>query len=189
MNDIFIETERLILKTIDETFVPIVLDYYLRNRDFLAKWEPVRSDVFYTAEYQEKDLKEELNRVESGQSLRLWILKKDGINKIIGNIGYSNIVRGCFQSCHLGYKLDREEINKGFITEGLKASIDYVFDNLRLHRIEANVIPNNVPSIRVLEKLGFYNEGISRKYLKINGKWQDHIHMVLLNELMEDEIL
>jgi ribosomal-protein-alanine N-acetyltransferase len=187
MDNIYFETERLILKTIDESFTSLVLDYYIRNREFLEKWEPVREEEFYTAEYHRNDLKGELDRIKNGQSLRLWILKKEDINNIIGNIGYSNIVRGCFQSCHLGYKLDRQNVNKGFITEALNTSIDYVFNKLKLHRIEANVIPDNYPSIRVLEKLGFYNEGISKKYLKINGKWQDHIHMVLLNEAMEEE--
>jgi [ribosomal protein S5]-alanine N-acetyltransferase len=57
-----------------------------------------------------------------------------------------------------------------------------MFQELGLHRIEANIMPKNKRSLRVVEKLGFYNEGLAYKYLKINGKWEDHIHMVLLND-------
>jgi len=96
-----------------------------------------------------------------------------------------NIVRGVFLSCHLGYGLDKDEINKGYMTEALNAVIRFAFDKVKLHRIEANVMPRNKPSIRIVEKLGFKNEGLARKYLKINGKWEDHIHFVVLNKKLE----
>ena len=89
---------------------------------------------------------------------------------------------GAFLSCYLGYKLDKDEINKGYMTEAVKKGVEVVFNELGLHRIEANIMPRNKASLRVVEKLGFYNEGLAYKYLKINGKWEDHIHMVLLNE-------
>jgi ribosomal-protein-alanine N-acetyltransferase len=82
----------------------------------------------------------------------------------------------------LGYKLDADEINKGYMTEALRKGIDIAFNEVGLHRIEANIMPKNKRSLRTVEKLGFYNEGLAYKYLKINGKWEDHIHMVLLNE-------
>ncbi|KNF08661.1 acetyltransferase [Gottschalkia purinilytica] len=75
-----------------------------------------------------------------------------------------------------------DEVNKGYITEAIKKGIDIMFNNYGLHRIEANIMPKNKPSLRVVGKLGFYNEGLARKYLKINGVWEDHIHMVLLND-------
>jgi len=97
-------------------------------------------------------------------------------------MGFSQIVRGIFLSTYLGYSLDGEYINKGYMTEALEAGISYVFSELRLHRIEANVMPRNGASLKVLEKLGFQKEGLARKYLKINGVWEDHVHMTLLNE-------
>jgi ribosomal-protein-alanine N-acetyltransferase len=60
--------------------------------------------------------------------------------------------------------------------------MEIVFNDLGLHRIEANVMPKNKPALNLLEKLGYYNEGIAKKYLKIDGVWEDHIHMVYLNE-------
>jgi len=68
------------------------------------------------------------------------------------------------------------------MTEAIQKGIEIMFNEFGLHRIEANIMPGNKPSLRVVEKLGFYNEGLAYKYLKINGKWEDHIHMVLLNE-------
>jgi ribosomal-protein-alanine N-acetyltransferase len=182
-----IETERLILKILDKTFAEKVLDFHIRNRDFHEKWDPVRDEKYYTEEHHKKELEDELYKINKGLMFKLWLFEKHDryYEKPLGYISFSNIVRGCFQSCHLGYKIDRDETNKGYTTEALRAGIDFVFMVLNLHRIEANIIPGNIPSFRVVEKLGFCNEGISKKYLKINGIWQDHIHMVILNEAME----
>ena len=105
-------------------------------------------------------------------------------NYVIGSIVLNNIIRGAFHSCHLGYKMDQFNINKGYLTEGLKIVIEYAFNVLKLHRIEANIMPHNSPSLRVVEKL-VYHEGLAKKYLNINESWEDHIHMVLLNESLE----
>ena len=176
------ETERLLLKVLDKSYAELVLDYYLRNKLFLEEWEPVKGEEFYTKQYHEEQLHKDLSNVENNNSLRLWIFKKQDNSRTIGSIAFNNIVRGAFLSCYLGYKLDKEEINKGYMTEAVEKGIDIVFNELGLHRIEGNIIPRNKQSLRVVEKLGFYNEGLAYNYLKINGKWEDHIHMVLLND-------
>lgn len=176
------ETQRLVLKVLDKTYAELVLNYYSRNKEFLEEWEPYKSEEFYTKEYHEKQLTNELLNIENGNSFRLWIFKKDDDKRIIGSVGFNNIVRGAFLSCHLGYKSDKDEINKGYVTEAINKGIDIIFNEFGLHRIEANILPKNKRSLRVVEKLGFYNEGLAYKYLKINGKWEDHIHMVLLND-------
>jgi [ribosomal protein S5]-alanine N-acetyltransferase len=176
------ETDRLILKVLNKSYAKVVMDYYIHNKKFLEEWEPIKVDEFYTLRYQEDSLEKDLINIENGNMLRLWIFKKDEPNRIIGSIGFSNIVRGAFLSCHLGYKLDESEINKGLITEAIKKGTDIMFNEYKLHRIEANIMPKNLRSLKVVEKLGFYNEGLAKKYLKINDIWEDHIHMVLLNE-------
>ena len=93
-----------------------------------------------------------------------------------------NIIRVAFLSCHLGYKLDKDEINQGYMTEALERAKDIIFDEFGLHRIEANIIPRNTRSMRVVQKLGFHEEGLAYRYLRINGKWEDHVHMALLND-------
>lgn len=177
-------TERLILKVLDKSAAEIVLAYYQRNQRFLEEWEPLRNSDFYTIEYQEAQLEKDLSDFEMKKAFRLWLFKKTDKSRVIGNIAFSNIVRGSFLSCHLGYKCDQNEEGNGYITEAIKKGVEIIFDDDGLHRIEANIMPRNIKSFKVVKKLGFYNEGLAYKYLKINGVWEDHIHMVLLNENM-----
>lgn len=176
------ETERLVLKILDKTYARQVVDYYQRNKKFLEEWEYKKTDKFFTIEFQEKVLTKELNDMEKGTLFKVWMFEKSNPNRVIGSVGFSNIIRGIFQSCFLGYKMDKDLINRGYMTEALESLIDIAFNKIYLHRIEANIMPKNVRSLRVAQKLGFVNEGTSKDYLKINGKWEDHIHMVLLNK-------
>jgi ribosomal-protein-alanine N-acetyltransferase len=179
-----LQTERLVLKVLGPSFARQSLDYYARNRAFLAEWNPAPTADFYTLPYHQERLRAELSLIEEGRLARFWLFKRadTAYTAAIGNLAFNNIVRGAFQSCHLGYQLDEREINQGFITEALQRAIAYAFEDLRLHRIEANVMPRNQRSRRVVEKLGFGEEGLARQYLKINGVWEDHIHYVLLND-------
>lgn len=181
------ETERLVLKVLDIDYAGQVLSYFIRNKKFLEEWEFAHPAIFYTLETQKQQLTKDLIDFQEKRSVRFWIFKKGDIseNRIIGTISFSNIIYGAFWSCFMGYKLDKDELNKGFITEALRKGIDIMFNEYKLHRIEANIMPKNVRSLRVVEKLGFYNEGLALKYLKINGKWEDHIHMVLRNKALE----
>ncbi len=182
---IVFETERLLLRslTIDDTSE--LLKYYTKNRNFLKEWEPERVESFYTYESMKSLIESGTVSTETRTGLGLYIFKKNNNETILGYCGLSNIVYGAFLSCFLGYKLDSEEINKGYMTEGIKGVIELAFMEYGLHRIEANIIPRNIRSRRVVEKLGFKNEGRSEKYLKINGKWEDHVHYVLLNRKVE----
>lgn len=176
------ETQRLALKILDASSAGLVLDYNLRNKAFLDEWEPVKPEGFYTEPLQAAQLDKELINIDGGTMFKYWIFKKGADSRVIGAVSFNNIVRGAFQSCHLGYRLDEQEINKGYMTEAVAHGISVMFDDWKLHRIEANIMPRNKRSMRVMEKLGFYNEGLAKQYLKINGKWEDHIHMVLLND-------
>ncbi|MDQ7097196.1 GNAT family N-acetyltransferase [Desulfosporosinus sp. PR] len=181
--ELSLDTDRLVLKVLDENFADVILDYFKRNMEFLKEWEPVKDPEFYTLPYQQEVVHEEMSRIMKGGTFRVWLFKKsDGLSRTIGSIALNNIVYGAFLSCHLGYRLDGEEVNQGYMTEALEKVIEFAFKTMGLHRIEANILPRNLRSMRVVEKLGFYNEGLAKKYLRINGKWEDHIHMVLLND-------
>lgn len=175
------ETKRLLLKPLDGSSAGPVLEYLVRNREFLNAWEPAKPDEFHTLKYQASLLDKELDIMQSGSMFKRWIIAKQDENRVIGSVSFSNIVYGAFLSCFLGYRLDEHEINKGYMTEAVAKGIEVLFNDFSLHRIEANIMPRNTRSLRVVEKLGFYNEGLAKNYLKINGKWEDHIHMVLLN--------
>lgn len=177
-------TDRLVLRRSEAALSGVVTDYFIRNANFLKVWDAVHNSEFYTEAYQQKALKQDEISFLQGKSLRYWLMPEDEI-VVIGNISFNNIVMGPFCSCFLGYRLDEERQGRGLMTEALRKGIETAFGPLGLHRIEANIIPRNRASLRVVEKLNFRNEGLSSKYLKINGVWEDHIHMVLLNEEME----
>ena len=175
------ETERLVLRSLSRRDAPLLLDYLVRNRDFLSEWEPVRDEAYYTLPSMLELIRAEHADHRRQSAMKLHISKK-GEKRIIGYVGLSNIVRGAFLSCFAGCRLDTDEINRGYMTEAMREVIRVAFDGMGLHRIEANIIPRNVRSRRVVEKLGFTLEGMSRKYLRINGVWEDHLHYALLNE-------
>jgi ribosomal-protein-alanine N-acetyltransferase len=116
--------------------------------------------------------------------LRLCIFKKEDekLERIIGDVNFANFIRGAMQGCTVGYKIDKEETRNGFMTEALGRALEVAFAELRLHRVEANIMPRNKASRRVVEKLGFHEEGYCPKLLKINGVWEDHIRYAILNQ-------
>lgn len=177
------DSDRLYLRILKPSYAGEVLEYFKRNHSFLTQWEPKKAKDFYTRSYQKRQLSMEYGMFKDNALARFWIFKKDD-NKLIGNVCYSNIVMCNFKSCYLGYKLDKDEINKGYMTEAIKRTVEIMFEDFGLHRIEANVVPRNARSLRVMEKLKFEKEGFSRRYLEINGKWEDHIHFAVYNDKM-----
>lgn len=107
-------------------------------------------------------------------------LKDDG--RIIGTITLSQIFRKRFQNAYLGYMLGSEYTGRGHMTNALRLILKFAFIHLKLHRVEANVQPDNSASIAVLKRTGFSKEGFSRKYLKIGGRWRDHDRWAILRE-------
>ncbi len=183
--DLQFETERLFLKTLTKSDAPGLKAYFYRNAAFLEPWEVKRDASFYTIENMQSLIADDKASLEAGHTLRLWIVKKDQPDVLIGSVALSNIIRGAFQSSFIGYRLDEKEINQGYMAEAIREMVNIAFEKLKLHRIEANIIPRNKASIRTVEKAGFEYEGISKKYLRINGVWEDHIHMVILNSAVE----
>jgi ribosomal-protein-alanine N-acetyltransferase len=182
---------RQIMKNQDIQLVPAnvslaeqVVDYYQRNRGFLEAFEPVRNEEFFSLNYQKEILKKEMIAYVEKNSFRFYITPAKQPTEIIGIIGLNNVVWGAFRSAFLGYKLDKDFLNQGYMSMAVEMVTRYAFEALGLHRIEANVMPKNKASLRVLEKNHFVNEGLSKYYLNINGVWEDHIHMVKINYAM-----
>lgn len=180
-------TERLRLRILNREAADKVLDYYERNAVFHKEWVPARDKDFFSLQNVQLSLETDYHNIQDDRMLRLWIFKRcdEDCKQVIGTIGFSNIIRGSFLSCFLGYMMDYEEINQGYVTEAIQSGVGIMFGQYGLHRIEANIMPKNVRSLRVVEKLGFQYEGESKKYLYIDGKWEDHIHMVLRNSVLE----
>ncbi|KLI20952.1 GNAT family N-acetyltransferase [Brachyspira hyodysenteriae] len=176
------KTNRLFLVQPNVNMASEIVDFYSRNKEFFEEFDPQRPDVFYKINTHKDIIRRELEEVKQKRMLKFWIYKIEDKKRIIGMINFSNIVMGVFLSCTVGYKLDEFEQNKGYMTEALHAAIIIAFKELRLHRIEANIMPHNKPSLELAKRLGFEYEGLAKKYLKINGKWEDHVHMTIIND-------
>jgi [ribosomal protein S5]-alanine N-acetyltransferase len=101
---------------------------------------------------------------------------------IIGSINLSQIFRGGFQSAYLGYYVGEQYAGRGYMTEALRLVLRHAFSHLKLHRLEANIQPENVASVALVRRAGFVREGYSRRYLKICGRWRDHERWALIAE-------
>ncbi|MGX8796448.1 GNAT family N-acetyltransferase [Fusibacter sp. JL298sf-3] len=187
MNCRTIETHRLILKVLKPCDGARICRFYEENAAFLEPYEALKSPAFYSDSYQSDVLKVEERAFLKGQMVRYWFfLKSDrAFETPIGSVALTNVVRGVLQSCFIGYKTDWRHVNCGYMTEAIEAVIPVAFDAFGLHRLEASVMPRNKASLRVLEKLGFEAEGLSKRYLKINGVWEDHIRLAKLNDSLK----
>jgi [ribosomal protein S5]-alanine N-acetyltransferase len=179
-----IETPRTIVRLAEAGEAPLVLDYYLRNREHLEPLEPLRSANFYQESAWAARLSFFLESFQADRSLNLFVFSKTNPPKVIGAIGFSHFIRGAFHACYLGYSIDKAYEGRGYMREALQASIAYVFVELRLHRIMANYMPFNRRSGGLLRRLGFVVEGYARDYLQINGVWEDHVLTSLTNTEM-----
>jgi ribosomal-protein-alanine N-acetyltransferase len=128
-----------------------------------------------------EEFKRFLGRVDNDQTESFLICQSKD-NAIAGIINLSQIFYGSFQNAYLGYGLGFDFAGQGYATEAVKIILKYAFVELKLHRVEANVQPHNLASIRVLEKSGFKKEGFSEKYLKISGRWRDHERWAIIRE-------
>ena len=177
-----IRTERLILTLPPPEAARRMLDYHERNREHFAPWSPPEPPGFRTEKYWRERLA--LNRLDyrQGRSLRLAIASiSDPRGDILGECNFSQVFRGPFLACMLGYKIDRACEGQGLMHEALAAATAHVFQELRLHRIQAAYMPENVRSGRLLARLGFTIEGHAREYLFIAGAWRDHVLTSLTN--------
>jgi ribosomal-protein-alanine N-acetyltransferase len=176
-----IETPRTFLRLATQEDVPAILRYFRENRDFLARWEPRRSERFFTDEFWAEQVRRNTEEAESDRSLRLFIFPRDDPGRVIGTVSFTEFVRGIFQGCYLGYGLSQAHEGRGYMREALSAAIAHAFGELRMHRIMANYIPHNRRSGNVLKALGFTVEGYARDYLLIDGRWEDHVLTSLNN--------
>jgi [ribosomal protein S5]-alanine N-acetyltransferase len=145
---------------------------YAAQREFLAPFDPVRPDGFYTVAGQRLELEQAVAHSHADLRHR-FVIVADG--RIVGTLGISNIVRGQFQSANLGYFVAEEVNRRGVATHAVGLAVERAFTALGLHRLEAGTLVDNVASQRVLEKNGFERIGLAPNYLRIAGDWRDHV--------------
>ena len=152
-----------------------------RSREFLVPWEPqwAQEDLSRTA-FKRRVRQYHKDRRE-GRAYPFFVFRSVD-SQIVGGVTISNIRRAVSQTCSLGYWVGEPYARQGHMSAAVASLIPYVFETLGLHRIEAACLPNNQASIGLLTKVGFEREGYARKYLKINGEWQDHILFARLRD-------
>lgn len=174
-------TERLALRMAAAADVPAVLRYFGDNTAYLEPWEPARPAGFLTHEFWADQVQRNADQARAGTALRLFIFPHDTPGEVIGTVNFTEIVRGVFQACYLGYGLSVAREGRGCMREALRGAIAHAFGPMRLHRIMANYQPHNRRSGNVLKALGFQVEGYARDYLRVNGQWVDHVLTSLTN--------
>lgn len=176
-----LKTARMQLLPASAGWARAMLDFEVRNRQHFAPWDPAPGDMFFTELFWAMRLRQREDDARQDKGMMFLLMAEKEPGKVIGMINLSNFVRGMFQACHLGYKLDKEYEGKGLMSEALQAVIGFAFGELKLHRIMANYQPQNVRSAAVLKKLGFSIEGEAKDYLFLNGAWRDHVLTALVN--------
>lgn len=151
-------------------------EFEKRNTLHLAKWESTPLENALPAEEAtQQRLANWIQEYADSKSVRFFIRAKAEPDRIIGLCNFTQIFYGSFQACYLGYKIDHKCEGKGLMFEALQASIQYIFEELGLHRIMANYMPSNTRSAKLLQRLGFEIEGYAKRYLLINNRWEDHV--------------
>ena len=149
------------------------------SRDFLAPWQPLRDDRWFTVGGQREGISGALERHQQGTGLPHVILDETG--HVAGRITLSGITRGPFQSCSVGYWVSERANGRGLATAALRDIIRIAFEDMGLHRVQAEILLHNTASRRVLQHAGFIQYGMAPQYLNIAGRWQDHLMFQLLN--------
>lgn len=175
------ETTRLLIKQLHKESADLVLRFYEENKSAFESWEPKRANLFYTLPYQKASLSAEYHQMLEGKLIRYWIFLKDHPEEIIGSFCFQNFLRGPYQSCSIGYKLSEKYQHRGYALESIEKGLELLFEELPIHRVEAYIMPNNQPSIHLIEKLNFIFEGISYSYANVNGTWSDHLRYSYIN--------
>ena len=177
-----IRTERLLLHATDPALAPAVAAYYQRNAAHFARWDPPLPPDHSRLPVVAESLAEGRRAFDEGRSLRWWLEPRGKPGWVIGSVHLSGIARGPFHGCSLGYGLDAQHTGRGLMNEALSALLDEAFSPaINLHRVQAAIRPENAASLRVVQRLGFREEGLARDYLYIDGAWRDHLLFALTN--------
>ncbi len=151
-----------------------------QSRAYLTPWEPVWPNDDLTRPAYKRRLKRYIQEARDDTGYAFFVFRRDG-NALAGGLTLSNVRRGVTQSCTVGYWMGESFAGAGLMTEAVRTIFPFVFERLGLHRLEAACVPNNEPSKAVLARTGFQQEGLARRYLRINGVWRDHLLYALLD--------
>lgn len=182
----YLETERLVLTLPSADDAPALIAYARRNEEPHRPWSPPTPPNAFSEEATQRRIRQTHDELQAGTGVRFWMRQRRAPRgPFVGALNLSNIVLGAFRCARVGYHIDCGHEGQGLMSEGLRAVIGYAFEVRQLHRLEANFVPTNERSARVLERAGFVVEGYARKYLFIGGAYRDHVLTSLTNAALE----
>jgi [ribosomal protein S5]-alanine N-acetyltransferase len=175
-----IDTPRLRLLAPEPALADTVAEFYRRNKDHFARWDPPHPPGFLTAAFHQAKLEAGAAAFRAGRDWRYWLTLRgdpETAPRVIGQCHVSSVVRGTFHSANLGYALDHAHQGSGLMFEAVSTLIDEAMfaPGVNLHRLQAGHLPQNQRSGRLLQRLGFTQIGIAHDYLFIDGAWRDHL--------------
>lgn len=184
---------RILLRPLVVADFPAWREVRRRNVDWLTKWEaqrlPGQPDVVEDRDAFGVRCSARQRERQLGTAFGFGVFVS---GDFAGEINLTAVQRGPFQSAYVGYWIDEKHAGNGYMPEALVALARFAFDDLQLHRIQIAIIPRNLASRRVVEKLGIREEGVALRYLEINGVWEDHIRYAMTAEEWDerrDELL
>lgn len=170
-------TERMLLRALTPGDAGEFARVLAISRDAWRPWTPSRPAGSSDVDVFAQELERAERGLATGTHLRLAGFLHDG--GLAGLFSLNEIVRGPFQSAYAGWSVSADRTGRGLGTEGVRALLDIAFDEppagLGLHRVQANIIPRNSASLRIAEKVGLRREGLALRYLRIAGRWEDHL--------------
>ncbi len=175
------DTQRLLVRSLNDTYAPQVLAFYQKGREVFDAVEAAKSDTYYTIEHQEAQLRAEMRAFLSGIYARYFFMRKERPEEIIGTVSFSTIQGYPYNSAIIGYKVLPQYQHQGYATEAISCMINAFFTERRLHRLEAYVLPDNRPSINLLTRLGFSFECLASSVICLKNGYTDHCRYYLIN--------
>ncbi len=173
--------EDVVLRQLDPADAAAVAEAYARNREHLAPWEPTREPSWATAEVQLREAATRLRAHARGDGIPLVLVRGEDV---VGVLNVTGTIRGSFLSANLGYWLDAALAGRGLMSTAVRIACEVARDELALHRLQAGTLLHNAASQHVLRACGFTPIGVAPRYLRIAGRWQDHL---LFQRILTDE--
>jgi [ribosomal protein S5]-alanine N-acetyltransferase len=172
-----LETSRVVLRAPRAIDIAELRSLLSRNAEHLRPWSPSPPPGTNPVGFTElgRAIAKQRRDWKAGAGYVFVTLLRQAREPIIGRVALTSVARGPWQSAQLGYWIDAANGGRGLMSEGVELALAFAFERLRLHRVQAAVMPNNQPSRRILAKRGFREEGYAERYLRIGNAWEDHV--------------
>lgn len=188
------ETDHLVLRALRPEDRASFVRLLTESEEAWRRWVPAPPPDATAEDQFRRELDRSVRGARAGTHFRLAAFERDEREgspeavprAMVGLFALNEIVRGVFQSAYASWQVGVGHMGRGLGTEGVRGLLDVAFDadpeGLGLHRVQANIMPSNAASLRIAEKLGFRREGLAARYLKIAGRWEDHVMLALTRE-------